>query len=1162
MKNRNIYNFILISLLISSINCLIAQPINDLCSNAIILPIGADEASAVWTSGTTIGTVDGATTAGPEVCSVNFFRDDVWYKFQIPSNATEKSVKISVRKNVPNGINSAGMAIYTNDDCSTNNKAFTCTSFKPNELPEIRFSKQCLGVDKYILVRVWSGEGDAIDWTVGQGNFEIAVFYNDQPDLLQTLWGNNGEGDFNGGLNGWTTTSESCNGFELWKWSNTDFCKLGAFSSGGGVINSLSNCNGAVCFDSDYYDNEGNQANAGSGPCSAPQSGTLESPLIDLSGFPDIDGVDLVFNQATRQFQSTYFVDYSIDGGTTWESIQINTEEEDPTLYAVNGPHLNNIRRIFLPGVAGKSNVKVRFRYEANYYYWIIDDVKIMERLSYDLKADQFYAVAPNKMWQKDQLESFGGLIDVTNNGAKPSSNAKVNFEIKDINNNPIWSDELALGILIADSTYENKVLPGTFVFPSNTTTSYSGVYTVSSDDTDLDLNNNSQSFNWSVTDSIMAKENLVVVGNAVKPSTSFNFTWGNIYHVVNNINADGDPLFCSNVSVGISNANNLAGATVFVYIMKWDNQNGDDIAQTVERTTVGFAQYDFNAGEQPNTLYTMPISDFNTFDSGILLEPNTDYIVVVEYTTPTDKPELSCFIGSDPTTDYSAQVLRSTLPGFGPVRYQHVLDVGNTGDYNANTFTGGAVPMVRMHISSNKGTAPSGSFVVGEVFFDVNCDGIYDANEVALPYKNIINASTNQIISATNYDGGFLFKLNNAPLSFKPAPILHGDISPAQYDIPSTDAIKNPYNFAFCPNTMYHEISTNIYYNGAPRPGFDIQYHLYATNEGFFTESAKLEFELLANIPSHYQITDANGGTIQGNKITWNFPALDHFNSEFRVVTIHVDANTPLLEEFTIKSTVSLDQSILEDNYSNNVVELNQKVVGSYDPNDKNVDKPFLSKEELTNGTQLEYTIRFQNTGNYYAENIVVIDTLPNSVDINTIQIVRTSHLCDISIIQPNIVKWTFNKIYLPDSTANEKESHGFVQFTIRTKPNLAFNTNIPNRAAIYFDFNAPIFTNTIQSALFVSTKNLIEDVQNLTVFPNPSINNKVNISFSLLKSMDMAWQVTDMKGTTMMHSKKELLSAGKHNVELNISSWPKAVYQFKLKSNNSERSILFVKE
>lgn len=390
--------FVLASL---SSAALFAQPANDLCSGAIELTVADDLAACTPTAGTTLGTVDGATTPGPTVCSGNFYRDDVWYKLTIPSSSTGEAVTISVNRNIGGGVPAVGMAIYSSNSCDAASTPYLCTNFAADADASFRFSKFCVGTDTEILVRVWSGDGPAANWQAGQGNFEICAYFSDEAAATPTLWGANGEGSFDGGLGDWTTTSASCNGFELWRWSNTDYCTLGAFSAGGGTITSLTNCNGAMNFDSDFYDNNGNSAGLGAGDCPAPQSGTLVSPIIDLSGFPGVTGVNLVFNQALRHFQSEYWVDYSIDAGFNWTSIQINTEEEDPVNYATNGPHVNNVRRIFLPGAAGQANLQVRFRDEANYYYWIIDDVKITERESFNLKANAFKAIAPNKMWQE-----------------------------------------------------------------------------------------------------------------------------------------------------------------------------------------------------------------------------------------------------------------------------------------------------------------------------------------------------------------------------------------------------------------------------------------------------------------------------------------------------------------------------------------------------------------------------------------------------------------------------------------------------------------------------------------------------------------------------------------------------------------------------------------
>ena len=337
-----------------------------------------------------------------------------------------------------------------------------------------------------------------------------------------------------------------------------------------------------------------------------------------------------------------------------------------------------------------------------NYYYWIIDDVYITEREAYNTKVNPFYSIATNKEWQKDQLTCFGGLADIANIGSKDAGNVKLKLEIFDATNTSIWQDNLDYGAVSADSVIENVPMLNNFCIPNTTPGDYKAVYSVSADSTDFDLSDNTQSFTWSVTDSVMAKDGLgAAMTGGVRPSTDVNFAWGNIYHVENDKNSAGEQLYCNYMNVGISNPDLLTGATIFVWLYKWDNINDDAIAQVDERTTVAYTQYDFPAGEAANTLYTLPMYDFVTFDPGVALEPNTEYIAAVQYSAPADSPDLALFVNSDGFIDYTATDLRTTLPGAGPVRFSHILDVGNTGVYNCNTFTGGTTPVVRMHITN-----------------------------------------------------------------------------------------------------------------------------------------------------------------------------------------------------------------------------------------------------------------------------------------------------------------------------------------------------------------------------------------------------------------------------------------------------------------------------
>jgi hypothetical protein len=59
-------------------------------------------------------------------------------------------------------------------------------------------------------------------------------------------------------------------------------------------------------------------------------------------------------------------------------------------------------------------------------------------------------------------------------------------------------------------------------------------------------------------------------------------------------------------------------------------------------------------------------------------------------------------------------------------------------------------------------------------------------------------------------------------------------------------------------------------------------------------------------------------------------------------------------------------------------------------------------------------------------------------------------------------VVDFNFLNIALPDSSADEPGSHGFVKFRVDQQPDLPDGTVLANQAAIYLDFNPPMLTNT----------------------------------------------------------------------------------------------------
>ncbi|AHM60017.1 hypothetical protein D770_08780 [Flammeovirgaceae bacterium 311] len=140
--------------------------------------------------------------------------------------------------------------------------------------------------------------------------------------------------------------------------------------------------------------------------------------------------------------------------------------------------------------------------------------------------------------------------------------------------------------------------------------------------------------------------------------------------------------------------------------------------------------------------------------------------------------------------------------------------------------------------------------------------------------------------------------------------------------------------------------------------------------------------------------------------------------------------------------------------------------IIDSYDPNDKQVAPAGItSTNNIAEDSMLEYTIRFQNTGTDTAYTVVVVDPLSEHLDISTLKVGLSSHPVKWEFSQDNqpSIVWRFPKINLPDSTTNERASHGFVKFKIRPKPDLPLGTVISNKAEIYFDYNSPIITNEV---------------------------------------------------------------------------------------------------
>lgn len=235
----------------------------------------------------------------------------------------------------------------------------------------------------------------------------------------------------------------------------------------------------------------------------------------------------------------------------------------------------------------------------------------------------------------------------------------------------------------------------------------------------------------------------------------------------------------------------------------------------------------------------------------------------------------------------------------------------------------------------------------------------------------------------------------------------------------------------------------------------------------------------------------------------------------------------------------------------SDNVVTQAGTTVAAYDPNDKAVSPGGLL---ALDDTVLTYTVRFQNTGNDTAFNVLIRDTIDTDLDIFSFEMVGASHPYVLDAETPGVILFHFPGIMLPDSNINEPASHGHLVYRIRLKDGLPLGTEIRNTAAIYFDYNAPVITNTTVSTYgLVSVDPSAGGRPDFAIFPNPA-------SDAAVLRLGYGWSgmagvsVMDMGGRTLLRYQLDA-DAGSEQ-QLQLGDLPAGLYMVECRTE-TRRSV-----
>lgn len=441
-----------------------------------------------------------------------------------------------------------------------------------------------------------------------------------------------------------------------------------------------------------------------------------------------------------------------------------------------------------------------------------------------------------------------------------------------------------------------------------------------------------------------------------------------------------------------------------------------------------------------------------------------------------------------------------------------------------------------------------------GNVYQDANLNCQHDTNELHL--KNLpiqLDSSGNQLqLFITNNEGYYSFQtgLGNYELKIDTTGLPFDVLCPAtgMYNsvLTAIDSLDADLDFGLRCKTGYVDLLAKSIAASAPlQPGAQRTLYLNAGDATLFygvTCATGLSGEVQAVLSGVASYLSAAAGAltptnVNGDTLTWSIPDFSVINPA-TAFNIHVQIDSSATTSDTVCVQLSVSVSGTDNVPNNNSLSTCFSIVNSFDPNAKEM---YPSGFADTTKHEFTFTIYFQNTGNAVAENIYITDTLENDLDAGTFKFLSSSHDVVTQLLPGNVLRFSFPNINLPDSTSNEPQSHGYVQFKVNRKDTVYENLIITNTAHIFFDLNAPVATNETYAVLNFDCNDLLSVTTDTAICSNELLTATNNIHFPFPVNYEWLLDGASVSNTATLTLNN--VSAGVHPLTLNVSAGTCAV-------------------
>jgi hypothetical protein len=445
----------------------------------------------------------------------------------------------------------------------------------------------------------------------------------------------------------------------------------------------------------------------------------------------------------------------------------------------------------------------------------------------------------------------------------------------------------------------------------------------------------------------------------------------------------------------------------------------------------------------------------------------------------------------------------------------------------------------------------PSGDYntITGALLFDWDNDGVCDEQDFSQSFIKVnITNGFDQNSTFTNQDGNYIFFTQDGTYILTPEaenPTFF-NVTPITETVTFTDNNNNEeiVNFCITPNGVHNDLEVVIAPINPARPGFEATYKIVYRNKGnqIMSEDYGLNFVYNQNLMTFISASVEPDSQIAG-AMNWSYENLMPFESRSVVVTMQINPPTHPTYPVNIDDVLTFTSIIMpqngDENVSDNTYVFNQTVVGAYDPNDITCLEGDIVDPEYI-GEELHYVIRFENTGNYYAENVVIAMEINEELyDVSSLRVLNASH--DVRAqVRDNVAEFFFNQIML------DSGGHGNILLVMRSHTALQEGDTVMSKADIYFDYNYPIITNDAVT-VFETTMSIEENIKNvdLKVYPNPTTDYFNLASDSKILSIELYDASGRLIRTSLVND---------FETRQNVNQLNKGLYFLKIKTESGE--------